>query len=328
MHCRRGSFTAVVLVAVSLVGHQSCWAQTPQETRAASTLFSNFETVAYTQSNFLSSFAGYEETRGTDSATNLALPFVELMDGLKALGPKVPGDLERSYGGFLVGAKDFGGEYGLGPGPDGLGMINSSKCYIGLLESGALLPNLEQDFRRATYESIAGKQVWTWSVPQYEGSEKSTQFYASQIGDSYFVMTNNRADFLYATNALTPTAPELSSVVVNGWKTFSTYSYWAHREIRRSVQGSSAAVGTTTLTPDVYALTFYADLNKRQGFIRVLSSDMSKKTIPNVLPVSEQGLLHAQGEGIWQAAIHLSKDQAAHSALFQVFYCLGFAVVI
>jgi hypothetical protein len=202
-------------------------------------------------------------------------------------------------------------------------MIPSIKCYVGVLAGDAKQPNIDVDFRRATYESIAGKQVWTWSVPHYEGAQKSAQYYAAEIGDSYFVLANSKPDFIYVANALASAGSlEPAPINVAGWKVFSAYSYWANRQFSNS--DKSVAAGSQELTPDISAITFYADVDKREGFIWVLSSDKSMKTAPKVLPASEKGRWHSAEAGNWEAAIPLSKDQSEENALFQLFYCLGF----
>ncbi len=325
MNSRRMGIASVVLIAfgqiVGLPGH----AQAAPDVRATSALFKQFETVAYTKSDILTTF----EPRGQiDSATDLRLPFVELIAALEALGPRVESDIEKRYSAILVGAKDFGGPVGIGPGPDGLGMVNSRKCYIAIIEGGAQ-PNLEADFDKASEESIGGVEVWTWSVPQYEGSKRATEFYAAQVGGSYFVMANSRQEFLDATTTLaTPVSSTSSSIHLPGWETVSTHDYWIYRIFRRSEVRSAEAAGTRNLAGDVTALTFFANPATREGFVRVLSDDTSTKNAPNLFHKTDLNRFQSIGNGVWQQEMPLTKDEAGVDALFELFYRFGFGVAL
>src|SRR5271154_7432756 len=119
----RRLFAAVALVAFPLLGYLTCHAETKPETRAASVLFKQFETVAYARTDFLSSLDAHDFNKDVDSLSDLRLPFLELIGGLRALGSKTEKDVEKSYSAVLAGAKDF-------VGPEGLGMVSSRTCYI------------------------------------------------------------------------------------------------------------------------------------------------------------------------------------------------------
>jgi hypothetical protein len=318
---RRRLFVAVALVAFPLPGYLVGHAETKPETRAASMLFKQFETVAYARTDFLSRFDAYDVNKDVDSLANLRLPFLELVGGLRFLGSNAERDVEKSYSAVLVGAKDF-------VGPEGLGAVSSRKCYLGMLE-GSAQPDIEPDFRQASYESIDGRQVWTWSIPAYEGHPRPTKFYAVQIASSYFVMTNNREDFREAVNALASAeSSQTTSIGVSGWESLSAHKYWVYRLIRRSGVVSSEAAGIEDLTPDMISLAFFADIDKRTGSLRILSSDKSTKAIPKVFRASELNHFQSLEPGIWQETISLSKDEAGFDALFEVFYSFGFGVAL
>ncbi len=93
----------------------------------------------------------------------------------------------------------------------------------------------------------------------------------------------------------------------------------------RTLAGNSR---TNAFSPDVIALMFFADVDQRESFLRVLSSDTSMKTIPRVLPDSVPNKLQPQGEGFWQASLPLSKDEIDNETMFQLFYSLGFGVAV
>lgn len=310
----------LIAIAFASFGCLTVHAETPTEIRAASVLFRQFETVAYTRMSFISGYTTHD-SETPDSEGVMRFPFIGVIGGFQGLEPNIRIDLGKSYGSVLVGAKEF-------VGPHGFGMVDSRKCFIGVLEGGAQ-PNLESDFSKAARDSIDGRQVWTWSIPISEGETVPPRFYAAQVAGSYFVMTNSREDFQEVAKALTSAESSMPAPIdVFGWEIFSTYKYWAYRKFRRSGVMSEAS-GIEGITPDVVAFTVFADVDKREGFIRILSSDKSMKTIPKVfLPESMQSLLQPQGAGIWQAAIPLSKDEAGFEFMIQIYTAFGFGVVV
>jgi hypothetical protein len=314
-------FAVVALTALFLTWPLTGRAETKPEKRAAAVLFKDFETVAYAKTDFLSGLDLDELNKRDDGLSELKFPFAELVGGLRAIGPNAGRAVGKSYGAFLVGAKDF-------VGPEGLGAVSSRQCYIGILRDGAQ-PDIEPGLRPAFYESIDGRQVWTWSAPAYDGHPKETRFYAAQIAGSYFVMANNRQDFQEAVNALTSAeSAKLAPVEVSGWKTFSTHAYWAHRLFRRSAAINADVAGMTYLTPDVIALTFFTDFDTGKSVLQVLSSNTSMKIAPKVLPESVLSPLQPEGAGIWRTTVPLAKDDTGTYPLFQVFYCFGFGIAL
>jgi hypothetical protein len=318
-NCRR-QLALIVSIYVVLFAHQKCHADVSEEIRAASVLFNHYEVVASAKADFLSASEPHEEM-GADSETSLRLPFLSLIGSLRFLGANAEIDVEKNYGTFLVGAKDF-------VSPLGLGMVNSHNCYIGILKE-RVQPNLEQQFGHTTYESIDGRQVWTWSLPPYEGYPKATKFYAAQLAASYFVLSNNLSDFQAVTGALTSAEyAKIGSIKVPDWATFSGQSYWIFRSVQRTGVVDSNAAGISVLTPDVNSIIFFADVNQRIGSVLVLSSDLSMKSKPKVLPVSVPNQFQPLAAGVWQASFPLSRDEAGFDALSHVFYFFGFGLSV
>ena len=142
-------------------------------------------------------------------------------------------------------------------------------------------------------------------------------------------MTNNRQDFQEVASALTLSgSSRIDSIEVRGWDTFKAHKYWAYRLLRRDGVVDSDASASTSLSADVVALTFFADVDQRESFMQVFSSDTTMKTMPRVLPESVPNKLQPQGAGIWQVSLPLSKNDADNNALFQLFYSLGFGVAL
>lgn len=320
MNDRWARLAAALLVTFTLLVDLKVHGQTNQETRSATVLFKQFEAVAFTKSHFLSGFDA-QNPSDQNSEADLRFPFLEFMGAIRYLGPGAESDLENGYGVFMVGAKDFAP-------PSGLGPIRSRKCYIGVLTSGAQ-PDIEHDFARAATTSIDGRQVWMW--PAAPVKEDQTKMYAAQVSGEYFVMANNLQDFQQAVEGLTSTESLTPAAIgVLGWKTFGTHEYWAYRLFGRNGNiGSEAVSGLGSVTQDVIALAFFADLDKRESFIQVFSSDTTMKTEPKAfLPKSESDRLQPLGHGVWQARIPVSEDEVRNDSLFRVFYLLGFGLFV
>jgi hypothetical protein len=312
-------FLPVALVALISFGHLKAEAKADSRARAAAVLFQQFETVGYSSSDVLSRFdnPGLSEPNNKLNLSlplTLRLPFVQLIGGLRIIGPNSMTDLRQNYSGVLVGAKDFAP-------PDGIGMVSSQECYVGILR-----PNgrsiIESDFRSSMYESIDGNHVWTWSAPPYEGYPRSTTFYIAEIENTYFVMANNLAEFRETVRKLRTVNSEGESKV-GDLKQPIDDDYWIHRSIR-----DTDATVPAQHTPNAVVMRFVADVATMKGHIEVDSSDSSFKANLKGLPASEVVHYEPAGNGIWQATIPLSKDPATTTALFRVFSFFGFGVVL
>lgn len=260
---RRGRRIDLVVMLVFCSLGQSGDAQTSQETRAAFVLLSQLETVAYARSDFLFSPDAFDLSR-VDPENNLRFPFIELIGGIKALGPNTGSNLAKFYRGYLVGAKDFG--FGTSAKPDELGMVGSRQCFVGILEGGPQ-PNLEREFSQTSHVTMSGVQVWSWSIPPSENESEPTTYYAAQIGSSYLVIANDRQVFQDAANALRRTlSSKPRSITVFGWETFSKYNYWIYRLSRRAGVIDPESAGISDLSQDVSAITvFYERRRKTSG---------------------------------------------------------------
>lgn len=311
-------YTFVALLAFSTSCEMSAFAQSPACTRAATLLIGMHETIAYSDASFISRMHAAGLTEGSENI--MKLPFVELMGGLASLDEDTARDVERRYSGFIVGASDF-------VAPEGLGAVRSRTSYIGIIASGEQ-PDIGSDFSLAAQTAIAGRQAWTWSAPPYEGHSQPTVFYAAQIGSSYFLMTDNRADFANLAQALSsPALLNLQAPKVFSWENFSSHQYWIYRRFRRG-SGVTDAAGMTNLTNDVDVLTFSADFDNRLSAIRVHSNDAAMSNAPKVLPDTELGRFRQAGSGVWEASVPLTDDAAGRKSMVRLFYTFGFGLIL
>jgi hypothetical protein len=320
------TFAAAVCILTFVRGTLGASAQFESELRAESVLLKTFETVVYAKTEMIAPVMA-SLTKGEDipadvseSMASLTAPFFELGNGLRALDPNVEKDLERKYGTILVGARDF---WYIPPGPEGLGPVRSHKCYIGVSRGGAK-PNMESDFRNASKTSVSGRMVWIWPVPLGEGIKGSEQWFAGQVTDSNFVISNDRQAFEETVNALVSTAASNPEPIrARGWESLRTQEYWAYRSFRSESVANLKPDGGQALKLGIIALTFYVDNQKKEGRIQVFSSDTRVTTPPAMFPEPVPIQLQSQGAGVWGATIPLP-NRPTDDKLFALMSQFGF----
>jgi hypothetical protein len=283
-------------------------------------LLAHFDTVAYTTTGILSSSSNSLTTH-VDSEDYLKVPFLEFTDGLNATGATKVNDFKKNYAALIVGATNFAS-------PDGIGTVHSDKCYIGVPLGGAQ-SDMEASFGQAPLETIGGRQAWSWVIPASEENPEERRFYALELPSRYFLMCNSQPGFELVANLISSENARITSQInALGWETFSNYNYWVYRSGRRIGGGNPSVSGLAQLSPDVTSLAFFADIDKRRGFIRVFSTDTSMKSTPNVLPESQRQLLAPDTKGVWQAEIPLAKDEGSFDLVFYIFTTFGFGAIL
>jgi hypothetical protein len=289
--------------------------------RAASVLFPQFDTVEYATTDVLSRFTSpgpNAPNNGADQTLplSLRLPFVQLIGGLSFLGKDTLTALQTNYSGVLVGAKGF-------TLPEGLGMVHSQDCYIGLLRPGGK-SIVEAYLNQSGSQTIDGQKVWTWTAPPYEGYPQTTTFYITEIGPSYFVMGNDLAAFRATVHQLAQGTEDDSKI--SDPDALSEKTYWAYRSIRwNKVTGTIDPAGPAAQTATV-VMKFTVDFGTMMGQVEADSSDEALQTDPKHLPGSEVFHYERKAPGIWQAAVPIAKDPDATTALFTVAALFGFGV--
>jgi hypothetical protein len=315
MH-RSRLFCAVTII-VAWAGSLKCQVDNTKasaEAKAAAVLIPQFETVAKTSTDILSTVMSVPANQ-INNKMILRLPFVQLAAGLNALSPTALAHFETHYYAVFVGAKNF-------MPPEGLGMVSSQDCYIALLQ-GSEASTLSADFAKANRQQTNGEIVWTWSMPPYEGNPRSTTFYATEIGTSYLVLSNSWSDFEAVKNSLESAAiptPVMSPHDLNG---LHMYKYW----MRRSTHNEQTA-GLPTLAKQVIGLTFVADIDKNEGRLQAyLSEAVAAKDIARILPIPGLAWFKTASPPLaWEAVIPLEIGKAGQDALYQVFDYFGFGV--
>lgn len=323
MNNLRNTVVWFAFIVLCTLACPKCYTQTNSQIRVASLLSTQFETLVYTKSELLASADEINRSANASrlkmNEQTLRLPFLELIGGLSALGPTTVNNLKRSYSGVFIGAKDF-------ISPEGIGMVSSRNCYIALARSGTQ-QDIVSDSHKAQQQVSNGRQVWTWSLPPFEGHPTSTDFYATNLDGLYFVMANDRRTFEEVAEKLTSAETSDTFTLPNSasaWKTFSKHDYWAYRLFKRNGVKDTTAAGLTNATSNALALAFFTDSYQKESTIQVFTSDKSPFAFLPSLPNPFQ----PSGVGVWKATIPLSNDESGKDALVEVLYYIGFGLFL
>ena len=111
---------------------------------------------------------------------------------------------------------------------------------------------------------------------------------------------------------------------IPGWETLSTHDYWVYRPLPKATK----LPYLDRIAPGARALTFFADIDKKQSHIQVYTSDKSENTMPDGLPASKWAQYHRMDPGIWEATIPLDQAATSVGALYEIIAYFGFGVVL
>jgi hypothetical protein len=189
--------TAPILLAYLLSGCAQSAADRNHESRAASALFGEFETVFYANRD-LSSGAGAFGRLSERNAEDLRAPFAYFLGAFYWIGKQVPAEILSNSAAVLMGAKDF-------QPPNGLGPVHSQRCYVVVLGKWSKL-DLRKYFNYEPVASAAGAPVWNWGANLGEFGEedpRASSLYAAAVANSYLLVSNNLVELQSIADKLT-----------------------------------------------------------------------------------------------------------------------------
>jgi hypothetical protein len=311
---------ALMLVAFLLSGCTRNAVSSTEQQRAASVLFDQYETVFYARSDLLSGSGGYRQL-SQPGANALRVPFANLLQGLDPLDKQVSADMLGNADAALVGAKNFRSPSGP---PPSLGGVQSSFCYI-IVQKKRNSFDLGKVASNSSVISSFGGSVWKWSAPPSEGHPQPYTFYAAQVAGTYLLISNNVEDLGAISRKLSVTsgAPNLEGI--RDWETLSQHEVWGYRHYRHTEENKTAA-GTSEVTPEAQALSFFADPKRKTGVLRLFSSTAGtakKMNATGTIPPFK-----AAGSGVWQTTIPLTGDQKMSEQMFAAMSWFGFGVYV
>jgi hypothetical protein len=317
MKCMRGSQIVALLFAFLLVSWPS-GAQT-RESNAAAALFEHFETVFHVTPDQLSG------SRDTDYGSFVGIPFAYLLAGLGAVDTQIPATILASSEAVLVGDKD----YRL---PNGLGRVGSTFCYVVVLQRRGAF-DLAKHFNKPTVAAVAGNPVWDWSAMLGEFGEndlRPSSLYATQLGQSYLLVSNNLDELQGLARRLT--SDNNGSKVLPGireWQDVSQHRFWGYRRYHHPESAvERAAGGTREIAPTAEALIVYTDSKERKGVLRLLSSSTEDQTARNINSTKMIPALKPSGVRAWQTTFPLSDANPFPNTSFGVLWLFGLGQVV
>lgn len=291
--------------------------------RATAVLLSQSETVFYAKGDVLSNPRGLglsdQETR------ELSAPFGYLTRSLEQLGGHAAFGILRSARAVLVGASDFRP-------PTGIGRVQSRRCYIVISEPGKPI-DLKGYFHQKPITTVQGAPVWSWSASLSEfgeGDPRPSTVYASEIGKSLLVISNDLDRLRSMATSIQATSPNRADSTlseISDWARFSSHELWGYRSYRQSEVVSPDAAGLRNIGPGAKSLIFFVDPKNKSSVLRlsVAGADNSADKL-NAWGGLPQ--LKPSGASVWETTIPLAGSEKSAEQIFDVMGLFGFAVYL
>lgn len=322
--------TALIALVVLLSGcHRN---QEPSqgtlELRASSALVGEYETIFYSKSRILAPDAATFMHISEAEASNLSYPFAYMQGALDNLGSGAHSSMIANSVAVLVGAKNFLAPAGLGP-------VRSQRCYVVILKRKSTF-DLRKYIASAPVASAAGVPVLSWGAKLGEYGEddpKSSTLYASQLGQSYVLISNDLQGLENIAERLGPVNKGVQSTSeIPEWGTLSQHGEWAYRKYRYiEIVDPPSAAGMTDVTSSADSLIFYFNSDNRTGVLQLIASDKSTAERFNTSNTSSKIAwppLKQTGAREWETMIPLAGDDASAESIFVVVGLFGFPVYL
>jgi hypothetical protein len=328
--------TAALWTLLFVAGQAS--AEVNAESHAEAVLFSEFETVFHSEADMVPRCGAHVENTKLSGRSAfmqltshnidvLCIPFGYAADGLNQLVKGGAAEILKDGHTIVAGAKDFRP-------PHGLGMVSPQFCYVIVFgERG--VPKLSEYLAPTSTIASAGAVIWKWkSLPNSKKypTDLEVTFFATEIGPRYLVISNNISELqTVAQKLISPDDPVRIVSEHLDWKIVSPHEYWGYRRYRHDgVEYENAA----EVTPSARALSFFVDLEKKVGIVRLFADDGSTAAKWNAtfstdnqeyaLPPFKR--LSAK---VWQTEIPLTSDERVTlSRLFLIVELLGFNIAL
>jgi hypothetical protein len=253
----------------------------------------------------------------------LAAPFAYFQAGLDSLRTGVAEDVLKRSAAVFVGTRDYHP-------PVGLGAVRSKFCYLVVLRQ-----RNELDLSRyMSGASMLPGEIpsWSWSAKLREYGENDSRpstLFASQVGASYVLISNDRGDLETLASRLTSnhdSAKELAAI--REWRSFSAHPVWGYRRYRHN-DDDPVAAGTKDVTEAVEALLFVVDEEKKGATLRLFTAKDDDVT-PNRFNQKRWKLRAWKviEPGVWETQILLAGNQKSSEGLFDAMFLLGFGVYL
>jgi hypothetical protein len=251
-----------LLVLLISVGTEAM-AETKDEPRAVAALFSQYETVFYTNTDLSSAFSSFKGL-SRQTAGAFSIPFGDLIYGLDLLDPHASADMLAKSEAVLMGGKGFIPAEG-----EGAAQV-SHFCYIVNFGTKGR-PNFRKYAAKAHEASMTGEPVWSWQVHSPDPRGQNVTYYAAQIGDSYLLVSNDLGELQAIAKKLT--SSDDASTTLSGirdWEILSQHEYWGYRRVRHDgvVEKDATRLEFSMLGAETAIM--FADIKGKTATVRVL----------------------------------------------------------
>jgi len=292
---------------------------TNNETRAAAVLFERFETVFHTSPALLSA------PSADGSVDFMGEPFAYLLLGLDKAGVQARKSVLADASAVLLGTKDY-------LPPNGLGRTVSTRCYAVVLRQGNSI-EISRYVDKSTLLSTTGPQIWKWSASLGEFGERDprpSSVYATQIGHTFILVSNNLEELKNASEQLTALHNGPAVTGIREWDDVSHHEFWGYRKYRHDQPpaASTTFAGTKGIKPDAEALILYVDHKRNSGILRLLGSKVDDGTAKSLTAEMTMPPLKPVGPGVWANIFPLADAGPYSETPFQIMWLFGLGVAV
>ncbi|MGC1190088.1 MAG: hypothetical protein WA861_05840, partial [Candidatus Binatus sp.] len=257
---RKVSLVLALLLSVSTGG----MAAENVDSRAAAAVFSQYETVFYTNTDLSSRFSSFKGL-SRQSAGSLSLPFAYLMGALDSLDPRASEEILGKTDALVAGVRDF-----IPPEGEGGAQLGEFSYVASFGKRGT--PSLDKYFNQVPTASVGGAPVWRWVGKIYGENAEGNEIYASQVDHSHLVFASDLQELKGIARKLS--SPDDGSSVLNKipeWAAVSQHEYWGYRKVPRhdgTIEKEAAHLEFTV--PGAETIIMFADVEKKVAVVRVL----------------------------------------------------------
>ncbi len=253
---------AMTLAAVTVSTRAQAAASPGSDSRAAAAMFSQYETVFYTDTDLSSKFSSFKGL-SRQTAGALSIPFGDLIYGLDSLDPHVAADMLAKSEAVLMGGKGF-------IPPEGEGAAQVSRfCYIVNFGTRSR-PDFGKYAAKAQKASIAGESVWSWQVNSPEPGGQDISYSVTQVGDSYLLVSNDLGELQAIAKKLTSSNDSSTTLsAIRDWAILSQHEYWGYRRVRHDEVVKKDPWLEFTM-PGAETVIMFADIKMKTATVSVL----------------------------------------------------------
>lgn len=312
---------AICFLVMYWLSLQSAAFTAPDATHAAAVLFKNFETVFHTVPDFRSGslFDGPSELT--------TRPFEYLAAGLDAAHANLSVVVMQNGRAVLVGTKRYRV-------PLGLGAVRSTRCYVVVLAKGSEL-KLSRYFNQIEVARVVtNAPVWHWQAKLQEFGEDDTRastLFATQIANSYVVVSNDLQELLKISMAL-ESGDKYDAQILQGirqWQEMKQHRFWGYRKYEHAAgSGLDRIYGLGGVARSADALSVYVETERRRIILVLFSSDAKDPTAANINKTYSIPPLKSVGSGVWEADLPLTHGGSASDDAEGILWLFGWGVVV